>query len=435
MRKMCKLKSSALLILILALYFFAYLCGNVIIVRADNKIDMQNAFEERNVMDDLKGSMIDGKAFNLKDYGLNSRGALRVFSFVEFGYSYDFTRQNDYGLYVYVYNPQAEKFVYNSVQNKIEFGVGSSADSISTYNKYSLMFLNMCMDTDYVGVFLKFKVIMSNVQKQAILDILNSSERIYRVNAQEYSATGVKADGSEGSILYKYSGYSKGYGVDVGAETLNVTQEEGDVLRLQVYHTSWREKGVTNGKDMFTQDSINSVYFAVPKEISQKYGYLSEVHAEWLNAVTAWGLVTGNRDVYEHLYNYVGKDIGKKNADVGKIFYGAYSSKMGEDMGHGINSGWGSQIVYNPFSNLENYYETITQLNWLFSAGNGIDVADKTVIDSDTLFKWYSEDFLKIVGNNFDSETVELKDGIKIYKALFDDIDTEIKDYHTYNWV
>lgn len=102
MRKMCKLKSSALLILILALYFFAYLCGNVIIVRADNKIDMQNAFEERNVMDDLKGSMIDGKAFNLKDYGLNSRGALRVFSFVEFGYSYDFTRQNDYGLYVYV---------------------------------------------------------------------------------------------------------------------------------------------------------------------------------------------------------------------------------------------------------------------------------------------------------------------------------------------
>lgn len=413
---------------------------------ADTYTNPKLAFEERNVMDDLKDSIIDGKPFNLKEYSLTTKNNLRVFSFVEYGYTYDEERQNDYGLYVYIYNPQGTKFVYNSVQNKIEFAFGENAQ---TYNKYSLRFLNMSTDPNYLGLFLKYKVLLSSEEKTAILDALNSTERVYVVssvellkenalNATDYSATGVKVDGSECSIVYRFSGYSKGYGVDSKEETLSFTQEEGDVLRLNVHHTSWREKGVTNGNDKYTQDSLNSVYFAIPKIFTNKYGYLSEVHCEWLNAITSWGLVTGNRDVYNAIYKYIGKNVMTPYTTTNGYSYASGNSDLGYQLfvnrfgGNGASSSgaYWSDLGYNPRSTHSEYCsELISQLNWLFSAGDGLDVADHTSISSDTLYNWYLKDFANIVGENY-GETLELKDGVKIYKALFDYVDSEIKDYH-----
>ena len=64
--------------------------------------EIQAAFEERNVLDDLTGGTVGGKKFSLTDYPHNSDGKPQIISFTEFCYSYYAEKQGDYGLYVYV---------------------------------------------------------------------------------------------------------------------------------------------------------------------------------------------------------------------------------------------------------------------------------------------------------------------------------------------
>lgn len=67
---------------------------------------IQAAFEERNVLNDLTGGTVGGKKFSLTDYPHNSEGKPQIVSFTEFCYSYYAEKQGDFGIYVYVYNPQ-----------------------------------------------------------------------------------------------------------------------------------------------------------------------------------------------------------------------------------------------------------------------------------------------------------------------------------------
>lgn len=411
-------------------------------------ISMREAYEASNVMDDLKGSTIDGKPFDLKDYGFNANKYTTVFSFVEYCYSFDPARQGDFGLYVYIYNPQGINFKFNSTQNKIQLGIGNIRE---TYRKYPIKFLNSSTDANYFGLFIKYKVELTDSQRLEILNTLNSTERVYDVsgielltygesNAHDYPATGVVDERSKGSKIYRYSGYSKGWGADVTTDSLEVSCAEGDVLRLEVHHTSYRQKGVTNGKDEYTQDNLNSVYFAVPKKIADKYGYLSEVHAEWRNAITSWALVTGNYEIYSKLYNYVGKDIGNNNAAIGYSVFGEPQEvHYTIDIPTTISK---SEVAYNARHSLSNdgtimlgktmkCRNYLTQLNWLFNASDSTEqnIADRTAISSKKLYDWYVKDFATAVGADYNGETLDIKDGVKIYKALFDSVDAEIKDY------
>ena len=61
------------------------------------------AYEQTNVMDDLKQSTIEGKPFSLTDYSFNAFKETKVLSFVEYCYSFYENRQDSYGLYIYVY--------------------------------------------------------------------------------------------------------------------------------------------------------------------------------------------------------------------------------------------------------------------------------------------------------------------------------------------
>lgn len=431
MKRKTKIVYIATVLFVAVLLLFTVLAENKAVYVSADASDEIN-FDNTYVMDDLRGSTVDGVPFNLKDYSFDKNKPTKIFSFVEYCYSFNATKQANYGLYVYVYNPQGINFVYDSVQNKIEFAVGEGATG---YQKYSLKYLNCSTETNNEGLFIKYKVVLSEARKMEVLNALNSTNRIYRVsgiellitgsaNATDYPATGVITADNKGSIIYNYSGYSTGYGANPeAASTLTVNSTEGDVLSLEVHHTSWREKGVTNGKDKYTQDSLNSVYFAVPKTVVNKYGYLSEVHAEWRNAVTDWGLVTGNSDVYNALYKYIGQDIGFNKSDIG---YQLFVNRQGGNGASSSGATW-ADLGYNPRST---HCDTLlTQLNWLFSAGNELNVADHTAISGDKLKTWYEREFKDIVGENY-GEVLDCKDGIEIYKALFESVDEEIKDYH-----
>ena len=89
--------------------------------------DVQTAYENTNVLDNLEGSTIGGKTFDIADYPHNDTGKPQIISLVEFCYSYYADRQSDYGLYVYVYNPQDIAFDMATDRHKIQRTYGDTA--------------------------------------------------------------------------------------------------------------------------------------------------------------------------------------------------------------------------------------------------------------------------------------------------------------------
>ena len=109
-------------ILTAVLCLVTVICGQVTLsASADTGADsVQAIYESTNVLNNLKDSTIGGKEFDLADYPHNSGGKPQIISFVEFCYSYYAEKQTDYGLYVYVYNPQDTAFDMSTERNKIQ---------------------------------------------------------------------------------------------------------------------------------------------------------------------------------------------------------------------------------------------------------------------------------------------------------------------------
>ena len=67
-------------------------------------------FEQTNVMDDLENSTVDGKAFDVRDYAFDNSEEAQILMLVEYCYSFYANLQENFGLYLYVWNPQGLKF-------------------------------------------------------------------------------------------------------------------------------------------------------------------------------------------------------------------------------------------------------------------------------------------------------------------------------------
>ena len=75
------------------------------------------SFDETNVLDDLKSS----EGFNILDYPYSvTEDKVRIINFVEYYYSYKANMQDNYGLYIYLYNPTGKNFDTKSKANMIE---------------------------------------------------------------------------------------------------------------------------------------------------------------------------------------------------------------------------------------------------------------------------------------------------------------------------
>ena len=147
-------------------------------VQADSAL----TYEQTNVLDDLKGSSIDGAKFNLTDYPQDNSKETRLISFLEYCYSNNKTNPQDYSLYVYVYNPKTIKFSETSMLNQIEMSFGSDTDN---YKKFPLKVVNYSLEEGYERVFYKFKVVLTSEEKQTIMKKLDKDKRIYNVSGIE----------------------------------------------------------------------------------------------------------------------------------------------------------------------------------------------------------------------------------------------------------
>ena len=401
-----KVKIAALLLAVLVC--FGVVMGGQGFLSAFAATDVQTAYENTNVLDNLDGATIGGKAFNIADYPHNDEGRPQVISLVEFCYSYYADKQGDFGLYVYVYNPQDIAFDMATDRNKIQLTYGSKA----SYSKYTLDFLNYSEKAGYEGRFYKFKVRLSDSERQDILDMVNDDGRVYKISGIELSYKGTVTEYPCGQT-YTYSGYAEGYGSELAAgDTLSCTVDGFDkYLTLDVHSTYYRPEG-SNGSEN-KQDTLHSVYFAVPNEIIREYGVMTAVHATWLNAYTSPIFVTGNEELYNGFMELVGKespetDYAFHTNESGRYWGGFYFV----DYSHG----------YNYSNAVEN---VLTKLNYAFYAENGD--ADSYVLPAEKLLgeeKSGKKGWLETYTENFGGELVN----DKYSAALFEKVDAAFTD-------
>lgn len=348
------------------------------------------SFDNSNVLDDLNSSTINGKPFNINDYPFDSSGIIKhptVISFVEYCYSFKANQRNNYGLYVYFYNPQGLNIDVENLSNKIQLGISSHPDKLPTeYLKYSLKFLSKS-EGAYSNLFYKFKV----VNAVDLIEDLNSNTRRYDVSGIELVTKG-NSTATEYSVgyTYKYSGYAKGYGVDPSEEsTLTCSIMELDTISLNVTHTYYRTNASSNNQ-------LSSVYFSVPNSILQEYDKLQKVHCSWYEYKTSPIIVTHDTTwngisspYYSILKNAVGKVINGHDDSIKVSFGTGYKSNSTQTVIRESYE-WGYNIKevsggLNPVS----VGKKLNQLTFLFNSGN-IAPQDYTVSADELLNYIYS---------------------------------------------
>ena len=361
---------------------------------------IQAAFEERNVMDDLTGGTVGGKKFSLADYPHNSDGKPQIISFTEFCYSYYAEKQGDYGLYVYVYNPQDIAFDTQTSRNQIQLTYGSKA----SYAKYSLEFLNYSTQAGYEGRFYKFKVQLTDSQRSDILKTIKPDARVYKVSGVELSYKGEVTD-YPCAQSYTYTGFAQGYGSELATSDTLSCRVNGfeKYLTLDVHSTYYRPEG-TNGKNDYTQDSLHSVYFAIPRSVVSEYGKMTAVHATWLDATLAPVLVTGSKEAYDAILPYLGQNIGTNTEGLEHAYAGSANYTVTSWAGATALYGWDCAYTFNLPSSwnklggsvVNKSAREVSPLYWLDYAGEGADSADGYVLSSEeieTKLKEYTQKY------------------------------------------
>ena len=374
------------------------------------------------VYDDLKDMTIDGEPFSFQKFAFDSKKEAKIISFVEYAYSFYTNKQANFNLYIYVWNPQGLKII-DSVLNTISFAIGD--DTTTHFNNYPIVFINKCAEPNYEGLFYKFRVGLTNEQKQELLNALNSTKRQYRVSEIELfteGSTNAKAYGV--NTTYEYTGYASGYGPEESAEsTLKSSYQELETVSLKPTATAYRPEG-TNGKNNYTQDSLHSVWFSVPNKLLNKYGNLSAVHAKWLDAVLAPMLVSGNQDAIDELKGFIGEYITLpsftqycKYMYLGAYDYKAGSSQLGTSDEHRYGFAYnvfGGYISGNggDFKN-EFFGHELNALFFLFNTYG--QEADDYIVSTDEL-----KQALKDSKNTFGGELVNDKYAKCIFESVAD---------------
>ncbi|MDE7440061.1 MAG: hypothetical protein K2N23_06105 [Clostridia bacterium] len=401
-----RLKTILITVLTLMLLALGVITDGYYSAQASTLDTRQAIYEQRNVMDDLEGSTVNGKKFDLSDYPYSAGGSPQVISFIEFCYSSVYEKQSYFGLYIYVYNPARTAFNLTSEKNCIQIRTGGDQSS-SFSNNYKLKYLNSGAE----GLFLKFKIDLTSVQKQGILSRVKSSERVYEVSGFQLMLDKEVEEYSVG-VTYRYSGYAEGCAPTAEQDcTLTyITDELEKCLSLDVRSTAYRPEG-TNGS-AYRQDTLHSVYFSVPNEIIEECGEMTKVHAKWLNAYTAPMLITGDKEDYNYFYDRIGKEASGKygfhtNQD-GRFWGGFYFVKYS----HG----------YNYADNVENI---ISNLRYVFYAESGS--ADNYTVPAEELVgnrKRGEKGWFETYTERFSSDSTELVDE-RFDSVLFEKVDDE----------
>lgn len=345
-----------------ALIICLVLCMVLISMQGTNSIvahASEVTFDDTNVLDDLRSSSVNGQSFDLKDYPYNEKDTIKIVSFVEYCYSFKASRGSNYGLYLYVYNPQGLNINVTSRQNKVQMAVEyDDKGNPSRYEKFELIYCNKAEESVYKNLFYKFKVSDRKLTNgTTFVNRVNSNERRYDISGIEILTYG-NPNATEYGVggTYKFTGYAQGYGPDESAaSSLNCVVEDLETLSLNVHKTNYRTNVSSLGAGHYNE--VHTVYFAVPERIFEEYGTLQKIRAEWWEYKTQYAAITSNYEYYQTLVANTGKTAS--NSDI-QMWYGkktttdnpggaTYTTTI-YDWAYGINSSytsglWGSNTI------------------------------------------------------------------------------------------
>lgn len=280
--------------------------GSAVAYAAESSLE----FDKTYVLDDLEGSAVDGVTFDVNDYPYDKNGSVELLGFSEYGYSAYANMQDNFGLYIYLYNPALLDISDSSCKIQIGVGMSNAAD----YNKYYLKVVSKSTGTE-TNRFIKMKVLNAD----QLLSSLDSAERRYYVSGIE-----ILCYGSAGIVEYNvgkqfnFSGFSKGYGLDSSAES-TLIQSSSDLESIEITglldrQTVYRDN-ITN-PSVTSHNQVNGVYFGLDQDLIDRYGLLQRIKAEWYEYRTSPILVVDNQEVYNSLYNYRGVNVGEYNNNI-----------------------------------------------------------------------------------------------------------------------
>ena len=370
-------------------------------------------FDRTNVLDDLRSS----EGFDILKYPFyeTATSEMRIINVVEYCYSFKANMRANYGLYLYVYNPNGKNIDTDSNANTVQMAVAYDSYPITNeskpmaYEKFNLQFCNKSEETNYKNLFYKFKVIdHESADGKTIAERINSGARRYDISGfeiQEYRGT--INDYTVGGT-YIFTGYAAGYGSDTSSteSTLSCTVRDLETIRLETTSTFYR----TGEYKKNYQHDLTSVYFAVPETFFEKYGSLQKIKADWYEYVTTPIAITSKTEVYDNLLPWIGKDIGNFNNDVPLSLYTGYQKLIGPG-GHYAKYDW----VYNAHPGDTTHAEAniyCQRLNWLFST-NGSSISEYVVSAQrlqeyvDTYDKSADSGYLPIAGKRINGDLFE----------------------------
>ncbi len=289
---------------------------------AESDVPVFENIEETDVITDLKRMGIDITKYQ-KDLDAEH---CRMLFFLEYGYDYSGS-SDDYGLYIYLYNPTGKEIAASSYFNSIEMQISSTSnvdkDGLG-FNKYKLSVCSYSTLQGYEHVFYKFKV----TGNSAFLFNLNKDLRVYDISGIEvyYTGDSKPTDYAVGGT-YAFSGYMPYHNSTRSARnTLKVNAADRLIIELELHPVSWKTQ--TSDKGVGYQYEMFSVYFAVPNDIIRDYGNPENEEHKGLVAIDGQyskhkinGLVTNDQAFYNTAYDYIGTVVSDYNSAVPISFY------------------------------------------------------------------------------------------------------------------
>ena len=386
-------------ILVLTVLLGSSLFGLTAIAYADTTTIVEN-FDDTYVLTDLADATVFGKKFNTADYPKDSKGELRLLDFTEYCFSTKFELQYNYGLYLYIYNPQCIAFD-DSILNKVQIATEYNSKGEATkYEKFNISICSATADR----LFYKFKVEgVSSIYDRVAL---SSDERQYDVSGVELltpKATNAHDYKVGGTWIYK--GYAKGCHASteeestLSSEIKSLQTIELDDLQFTYYRT-WNS--------LLHADQLTSVYFSVPNSIADNYDILYSIQAETYQYLTSPIFCVYDRYIlgtdgllvdYDKLYSDLLKQRNiatpsKQNSSLDRIFYwDAIDTGSGESRSTAMTGYNYTNTAYKDFVQL-------STLAWIFQVSAKEDFS----VSSEKLLN-YMRDY----SNEFNSHTIRGK--------------------------
>lgn len=340
-------------------------------------------FDETNVMDDLRSS----KNFNILSYPfyVSEKPEMYIMNVVEYCYSFDVQKQGNYGLYLYIYNPNGRKIDVSEGVNKVEMAAGYDSDGTpNCYEKFDLKFCSKSEEEFYQGLFYKFKVVdHKSLDGKTILQRVKSSARRYDISGIEILEQGKTLPVEYGvGGTYTFKGYAEGYGALATENSLTCEVKELETIQLEVHKTNFR----TGEYQTNHRHDLTSVYFSVPQRFFDDYGNLQKIKAEWYEYETNPIAVTSNTSLYNSLNEQIGKNTNTNDMPIS--LYSGYQQLVGSN-GHYNSYNFG----YNVYGEVNDRIDT---LYYVFST-NGASISQYTL--SASRLQSYIENYNKTFVN------------------------------------